>query len=190
VASEEGQVALAGALELLRSYGVDRIDHSGRDLLSHLVGTRALLLDWGASPTLGWAGLFHSLFTTEMFDGICCPPQLRDAITANFGAEVMTLVELFGRTSRASLVRAAAGAGPCLDHHTGEAVDVSPEQLRDLFEIHAANAVEQLPHLPEICAVIERERLSASAHLMSDQAWRALSAVADRADPPHVRGQK
>lgn len=174
--------ALGHAIALLRAHGVDRVSHSEENLLSHLVGTRTLLLSWGARPELAWAGLFHSVFTTESFDATSCPPELRERIGAIFGMEVLSLIERFGAISRASLVCAATGTGVCLDHRSGEALEVDAETITSLLELHAANAVEQLDRLPPICAVMERERLVPCADLLSKPAWAALSAAAQRAD--------
>jgi hypothetical protein len=43
----------------------DRMPHSGRSLLDHLVGTRQLLVDGGARPPVCNAGLIHFVYGTR-----------------------------------------------------------------------------------------------------------------------------
>ena len=55
-------------LELLRRLGFDRLEHDSHvPFLSHLLGTRRLLVEWGERPALCDAGLFHSAYGTEYF---------------------------------------------------------------------------------------------------------------------------
>lgn len=84
--------ARSAALSFLRAHAADRTDHINGDLLTHLEGTRALLVEWGSDEDLCLAGLCHAAYGTDGF-----PPslidtsernRLRDAIGERAEAEV------------------------------------------------------------------------------------------------------
>ena len=54
-------------IEFLRSLGCMEKGHSGRDLYTHLEGTRKTLEELGAPEYLQDAGLFHSIYGTASF---------------------------------------------------------------------------------------------------------------------------
>src|SRR4051795_9590961 len=73
-------------LDLLRSLGFGELQHDSHvPFLSHLIGTRRLLVSWGCRPALCEAGLFHSVYGTEYFE----PEQqpTRDDVVAIIGTE-------------------------------------------------------------------------------------------------------
>lgn len=53
--------------ELLIELGADQTKHSGRTLFEHLKGVHDLLRDWNAPQHVCLAGLFHSIYGTEVF---------------------------------------------------------------------------------------------------------------------------
>jgi hypothetical protein len=56
---------LTRRIQFREAAGIGRMKHSERGLLQHLLGTHALLGDWGARTALCDAGLFHSVYGTE-----------------------------------------------------------------------------------------------------------------------------
>ena len=54
-------------IDFLKSIGSDKVKHSGRTLLEHLIGTRERLKELGAPEYLQDAGLFHSVYGTVYF---------------------------------------------------------------------------------------------------------------------------
>lgn len=166
------------ARDFLRAHALDRVPHSAGDLLAHLDGTRALLSAWGAREALCLAGLFHSVYGTEMFGGAALPAALRDEARRRIGDEAERLAWLFGVLDRASFTRAVRGDGPALDRRSGAALAVTREELADLANLYVANAVEQVPRLPEICAIVERSLLEPCVGLLLPGAATALAAMA------------
>ena len=53
---------LENRFRFLREVNTETMPHSERGLFDHLLGTRQLLVEWGARPALCDAGLFHSIF--------------------------------------------------------------------------------------------------------------------------------
>src|SRR5689334_2977005 len=55
-------------LALLKRLGFGELTHDSHvPFLSHLLGTRRLLVEWGERPAMCDAGLFHSAYGTEYF---------------------------------------------------------------------------------------------------------------------------
>jgi len=54
-------------IDFLKSIGSDKVKHSGRTLLEHLIGTSEILKKLGTPEYLQDAGLFHSVYGTAYF---------------------------------------------------------------------------------------------------------------------------
>lgn len=63
---------------LLDGFATEAIEHFGRRLHDHLVGTWRILRDWGAPVHLCRAGLFHAVYGTGTFPAAALPPTERD----------------------------------------------------------------------------------------------------------------
>jgi len=86
---------LEDRLRFLRNANADAMPHSQRALLDHLLGTRQLLLDWGARPAVCDAGLFHSVFGTEHYAPQAIPLSMRADVRQLIGDEAESLAWLF-----------------------------------------------------------------------------------------------
>ena len=54
-------------IDFLKSIGSDKVPHSSRTLLDHLIGTHDILQGWGKEQIVLDAGLFHSVYGTAKF---------------------------------------------------------------------------------------------------------------------------
>ena len=54
-------------IDFLKSIGSDKVPHSSRTLLDHLIGTHDILQGWGKEQIVLDAGLFHSVYGTVYF---------------------------------------------------------------------------------------------------------------------------
>ena len=84
-------------IEFLKSAGCMEKGHSGRDLYTHLEGTRKELEKLGASEYLQDAGLFHSVYGTTAFmseDGLVSFND-RDKIVELIGKQAEEIVWWF-----------------------------------------------------------------------------------------------
>src|SRR4051812_33337880 len=68
-AGPDDAAAPTGArLELLKRMGFGDLAHDSHvPFISHLLGVRRLLVEWGERPAMCDAGLFHSAYGTEYF---------------------------------------------------------------------------------------------------------------------------
>src|SRR3954454_1591338 len=82
-------------LRFLRAANTEGMPHSDRGLFDHLLGTRQLLVEWGARAALCDAGLFHSIYSTEHFGQTAVPLARRGEVRQLIGEEAESLVWLF-----------------------------------------------------------------------------------------------
>jgi hypothetical protein len=81
--------AAAAARRYLEEQGVQHVGHSrsdarmpGGSFLDHLVAVEDLLRAWGCGEAVCLAGLYHSIYGTEGFQGFTLPIAERAAVRA------------------------------------------------------------------------------------------------------------
>lgn len=169
------------AVALLDGLPVDTLDHFGRPLRDHLVGTWKLLRDWGEPEHLCLAGLFHSVYGTGTFTTATLPISERDRIRARIGDRAEELVFVFCAADRRRLLL-ENGSPPYrwIDHRTGRASALDAGMLAELVTLDVANFLEQLearPDLPRDTVDDMRSRFVAAWAFLSDGAVRACRAT-------------
>jgi hypothetical protein len=112
--------------------GADDVGHSGRKLFDHLKGTYELLRSWEAPEHVCIAGLFHSIYGTNVFKHQCLLPTLqnRALLQELIGKDAEFLAYVFCTSDRP---RAFLEMG----------WDEASPELKDLLEIECANLLEQ-----------------------------------------------
>ena len=159
----EQEAALGALLQILGSLGANQVEHSGRTLLHHLLGTYEILHRWGCSQAVCIAGLFHSVYGTEGFSTSLLSESDRPLLQQLLPSDSEELAFLFGATSRGSLYDAlrSDGAPRLRLAHSNDWVDVERERLIDLLVMDAANFCEQAARAAE---PIEEDDYSAMAY--------------------------
>jgi hypothetical protein len=139
----------------LEGFGASRAAHGGgRNLYEHLLGTRDLLKAWGASQEIQNAGLFHSIYSTEVYKTQLLPYSQRAVLRDLIGVQAERLAYLFSVIARRELLRVAAAASTLKYGHftletvssvdsTEHTVEVTADELTALLVLHIANRVEQ-----------------------------------------------
>jgi hypothetical protein len=133
-------------LAFLRDLGADRVRHSQRTLLDHLVGTAVLLERWGADDDVCKAGLFHSIYGTEYFHRQVVSFDDRLKIRERVGERAERLAYIFCRFDRRSIYSAIAKGEPfAVDLLDGAGLlAITKRELVDLVWLVWSNAVEQV----------------------------------------------
>jgi hypothetical protein len=161
-------------LELLRALGFGTQEHDSHvSFLSHLRGTRRLLVAWDERPALCDAGLFHSVYGTEYFEPDRTPD--RDVVIAAIGAEAERLAWLWCAIRRDTLDVASRSV---LLRRGAATESLTSLEVRDLATLWAADTVEQ------IARMAPSERAFASGlpsvlHAASQPARTAVGALAE-----------
>jgi hypothetical protein len=135
-------------IDYLLTHGAGRQAHSGSSLLAHFVATRDMLRSWDASSSVCLAGLFHSVYGTQSFDGLVGLAE-RENVRRVIGDEAEALAYLFCAMTPATLLPNLSRDGqPYLhDRFTGKWLFITRTELEALCNIAAANWLEQAPRI-------------------------------------------
>jgi hypothetical protein len=134
--------------DFLRELGVERIGHTKKTYLGHLVAVYRLMESRGCRPDVCRAGLFHSIYGTEMFQGFTLPLERRPEVRALIGERAERVAYLNCAMDRQSFDRALdrpAGPYRIIDRLTQEEVDLSADDFDDLCRVHLYDWLEQVP---------------------------------------------
>ena len=138
--------------DFLVDLGVEAVPHTQKSYLAHVIGVHSLMRRQGCDEELCRAGLFHSIYGTELFQGFKLPLERRDEVRALIGERAERLAYLNCAVNRDSFDRAVAQhAGPyrIVDRLTGQEVELSPDDFDDLCRIHLYDWLEQVPRSKE-----------------------------------------
>jgi hypothetical protein len=132
---------------LLDSYGTAAAPHTGRALRDHLVGTFRLLEAWGNDEDVCMAGLFHSIYGTEIYTRISAELGERDTIRRVIGYRAEELAYMFCACDRRRMLSNVERPDGFVlhDRFTNGEVPLDRGTLAALVEIAFANELEQLP---------------------------------------------
>ncbi|HWJ97723.1 MAG TPA: hypothetical protein VNQ33_06150 [Acidimicrobiales bacterium] len=134
-------------LDLLKRLGFGELEHDSHvPFLSHLIGTRRTLVEWGERPAVCDAGLFHSAYGTEYFP--VDEPVDRTEVQAVIGAEAEEIAHAWCTIRRDTIELGEAG-GPAtvVDRTTDERIEISDQLLADIAVLWAADTVEQIARM-------------------------------------------
>jgi hypothetical protein len=132
--------------------GVEDIPHTEKSYLGHLIAVYRILETQGYPQDVCRAGMFHSIYGTEKFQGFTLPLDRRDEVRALIGDRAEHLAYLNCAMDRASFDRALDGRDepyPINDRITGEAVELSQADFDDLCRVHLFDWLEQVPRSHE-----------------------------------------
>ena len=139
---------LENRLRFLRKVSTEQMPHPSEvGLFDHLLGTRRLLAEWEARPALCDAGLFHSVYSTEQYGLKAIPLSMRGEVRQLIGDEAESLVWLFCMMSRKTFDQNPNKARDYSVKHrlTGEWIQLTEVQFRDLITLTFANCLEAFP---------------------------------------------
>ncbi len=134
--------------DFLVGMGIDQVPHTHKTYLAHLIAVSRSLESQGYSQDVCRAGLFHSIYGTERFQGFTLPLGRRDEVRALIGDRAERLAYLNCAMDRASLDRAleqAAESYRIRDRLTGEDLALSEHDFDDLCRVHLFDWLEQVP---------------------------------------------
>jgi hypothetical protein len=138
--------------DFLVEMGVGQVAHTHKSYLAHLIAVHHYLEAQGCPQQVCRAGMFHSIYGTERFQGFTLPLERRPEVRALIGARAERLAYLNCAVDRASLDRALeadAGPYPIRDRITGEEVRLLREDFDDLCRVHLFDWLEQVPRSKE-----------------------------------------
>ena len=136
-------------IDFLRSLGTEDVPHSGeKGFLAHLIGVFRDLEAWGADRDLCRAGLFHSIYGTELFRRWSLPLERRGEVRELIGerAERIAFANcMMDRSTFDALLESDAdGTYRMRNRETGETIELSREDYDDLVRMHLCDWLEQV----------------------------------------------
>jgi hypothetical protein len=138
--------------DFLLAQGVEQVGHTGKSYLAHLIGVYKIMEVHGCTEELCRAGMFHSIYGTQRFQGFKLALERRPDVRALIGERAERLAYLNCAVDRASFDRAVEQDGDryaILDRLTGAEVSLSREDFDDLCRIHLYDWLEQVPRSQE-----------------------------------------
>lgn len=131
--------------DFLVSYGTDKVPHSDTPFLAHLIGVYKDLKEWGCEEHVLLAGLFHSIYGTEQFQGFKLPLTERETIRDLIGQKAERLAYVNCALTRDSIDQSAAVGAPNLhDRFTDEPLPITQDEWQDLLTMHLCDRLEQV----------------------------------------------
>lgn len=136
-------------VEFLRSLGIEEVPHSGeKGFFAHLVGVYNDLQRWGAEQDVCRAGLFHSIYGTEMFRRWALPVERRGEVQELIGerAEWIAYVNCVMDRSTFYTQVDDESDGPyrIRNRETGEMMEMTRPDFDELVRVHLCDWLEQV----------------------------------------------
>lgn len=134
-------------VDFLRGLDIESVPHTGhKGFLAHLVAVHRDLQTWGCDRDVCRAGLFHSIYGTELFRRWSLPLDRRDDIRDLIGERAERLAFVNCLMDRATFDALLDTDGPYRIRHreTGETMELSHEDYDDLARVHLCDWLEQV----------------------------------------------
>jgi hypothetical protein len=133
--------------DFLVHLGVEQVSHTQKSYLAHLIGVYRDLEARGCGEEVCRAGMFHSIYGTELFQGFKLPLERRPEVRALIGERAERLAYLNCAMDRTSFDRALEqeqGPYRFIDRLTGEEVVLAQQDFDDLGRVHLYDWLEQV----------------------------------------------
>lgn len=134
--------------DFLIQLGVQQVGHTGKTYLAHLVNVYRLMKDQGCEEEVCRAGMFHSIYGTQQFQGFTLPLERRPEMRALIGERAERLAYLNCAMDRASLDQSLGRESepyPVTDRLAQQEVLLSRQDFDDLCRVHLYDWLEQVP---------------------------------------------
>jgi hypothetical protein len=135
-------------LDFLVALGVENVAHTEKTYMGHLVNVHRLMENEGCTEEVCRAGMFHSIYGTQQFQGFKLALERRDEVRALIGDRAERLAYLNCAMYRPSFDEAVArGTEPFrfTDRIAGDEVTLLPADFDDLCRVHLFDWLEQVP---------------------------------------------
>ncbi len=132
--------------------GIENIPHTEKSYLAHLIAVYRDLESLGCPEDVCRAGMFHSIYGTEKFQGFTLPLERRAEVRALIGDRAEQLAYLNCAMDRASFDRALDRGDepyPIIDRLSGAEVKLARHDFDDLCRVHLIDWLEQVPRSKE-----------------------------------------
>ncbi|HEX3659662.1 MAG TPA: hypothetical protein VHV55_27995 [Pirellulales bacterium] len=133
--------------DFLVGLGIEAVLHTGKNYLAHLTGVHQLMRSYGLDHELCRAGLFHSIYGTQQFQGFKLELQRRPELESLIDPRAERLAFwncLMDRSSFDGLLAQADGPYLVRNRETGEIMSLTRGEFDDLACVHLFDWLEQV----------------------------------------------
>ena len=134
--------------DFLLGLGTNDVEHTGKGFLAHLIGVYKDLERWGADVEVCRAGMFHSIYGTQLFQNFCLPLSRRSDVQDLIGERAEWLAFLNSMMHRPDWDRIfleQTGERSVVNRLTHESYQLTPQDFDDLTTVHVCDWLEQVP---------------------------------------------
>jgi hypothetical protein len=138
--------------DFLVGIGIEQVPHTQKSYLAHLIAVFRDLERAGCPEDVCRAGMFHSIYGTEKFQGFTLPLERRGEVRALIGDRAEYLAYLNCAMDRPSFDRAVEEKVEpyrFIDRISGLEVQLGQEDFDDLCRVHFYDWLEQVPRSQE-----------------------------------------
>lgn len=135
--------------DFLVDQGTGNVPHTGGAFLAHLIGVYKDLEAWGADHQVCRAGLFHSIYGTELFQGFALSEERREEIQKLIGERAEFVAWVNCVMNRDSFYDQVTQTAPytITNRLTDQVIELDEQQFTDLCTVNLCDWLEQLPRL-------------------------------------------
>ena len=173
--------------DFLAGLGTGKVSHSEGTYLGHLIGVHRDLENWGCDQDVCRAGMLHSIYGTEPFHWFKLALDRRGEVRDLIGERAEHLAYLNCAMTRETFDRTIQqdqGPYTMTDRFSGEAIEFSPEDFRDLCTVHLCDWLETVERNGAWDS--RREAFRRMADLLSGVAKEAYERVFAREPHPSL----
>jgi len=134
--------------DFLLQLGTDTVGHTEKSYLAHLIGVYRDMQAAGCTEEVCRAGMFHSIYGTELFQKFALPLERRADVRRLIGERAEKLAYVNCVMDRSSLDRAVgqqAGSYRIVVRDTRAEIELTADELADLCRVHLYDWLEQVP---------------------------------------------
>lgn len=134
-----------GVLNFLKEVGAESTPHiKDKSLRAHLIRVHKILTTWECTESVQYAGLCHSLYSTEFFKTALLTVDRRPELQKLIGEEAEELVYLFCSIKRDTLERVNDDVYSFASHISNERITLTKQKTSQILHILLANEVDHL----------------------------------------------
>jgi hypothetical protein len=138
--------------DYLVGLGIDQVNHTSKTYLGHLVAVYRLMEANGCTEEVCQAGMFHSIYGTQKFQGFKLPLEKRGDVRDLIGERAERLAYLncaMFRPSFDECVPQPVGPYRFTDRIADKQVTLNREDFDDLARVHLFDWLEQVPRVKD-----------------------------------------
>ncbi len=134
-----------GIKQFLKSIKTDKLPHvKSKSLYDHLVRVSSILESWGLEEEVVFAGLCHSLYSTEFFETEVVSIEDREKLKVLLGEKAEDLVFLISQIERETLEIGSNKMFTFKNRNEQSYISVNESKTRDLLHILFANDLDHM----------------------------------------------